>query len=675
MADQYTWEKANQAGYKTTVKQLSRKTIADGQLLNDAVETLSSRDKYINDSLTGETASANSVFNTVKNNSAINWDNNLLSGFSAIQADATKIIPANKNDTLNIKFTNITADVDVANNKMTMKFPDYFKDSYFQRMQRTSNPQIKDFPKPWGDNTATAHNPIVFGHGLNCGLYPDNNYRMFVINGDRVNSKASEWADGCISINPGTTLYYRGILINDGKNAGEFGQGIAINNSKQNHLTQIAINDSETYTNVFPAFAMNSSTATTGAINFCSKNSSEMSLSLFNSTNSTVSFAAHDSSVSNLSFASYNSVAGGSMSLSLYDAKSTNSFAYTLYNSSGHNPSITMYNSTGKQMGVALYNSIRNSDNEHTFAVYNSSAIYGKTVAAYNSFAGGNNGGDCFAIYDSIVSAGGCCAALYDSTAFAASNLVMYNSKGTRGGKSIAIFDSFIQGNEEFTMYNGDICPSYPGMALYNSKMANGIDSTFSLIMFNSVCRTEPYIYGGHAITMHMPFHTHLMYNSVEAPTGSIKVYKKIGCGSEQEVLNEVFKSNGIVKYNSRIAGCEMIVEYNSTACMGTSGAIVMYGSTLSSTESHYQGTEKQYNTHGIIAMYDSHVTDDSDKIKLWSNSVTIEPSGYVNKIKYFDTTHKPTDSQASYYNIQFAKLAQLHSLTQFSDYHEIIIG
>ncbi len=82
--------------------------------------------------------------------------------------------------------------------------------------------------------------------------------------------------------------------------------------------------------------------------------------------------------------------------------------------------------------------------------------------------------------------------------------------------------------------------------------------------------------------------------------------------------------------------------------------------------------TEKQYNTHGIIAMYDSHVTDDSDKIKLWSNSVTIEPSGYVNKIKYFDTTHTIPDIT---HTIPFTELAQLHSLTQFSDYHEIIIG
>lgn len=432
MADQYTWEKANQAGYKTVVQQLSRKTIADGQLLNnDVVETLSSRDKYINDNLTAETASANSVFNTVKNNSATNWDNNLLSGFSAIQADSTKIIPANKNDTLNIKFTNITADVDVANNKMTMKFPEYFKDSYFQRTQRTSNPKMKDFPEPWGNNTVTAHSPIIFGHGLNCDLFYSNNYRMFVVNGDRVNSIDSEWADGCISINPGTTLHYRGILINDGKNSSRYGQGIAINNSTQGHITQIAINDSETHGIAFPAFAMNGSTSsTTGAINFCSKNSSEMSLSLFNSTNSTVSFAAHTSQASNLSFASYNSVAGDPMSLSLYDAKSTGPFAYTLYNSSAHNPSIAMYNSTGKQMGVSLYNSIRSTNSEHTFAIYNSSAQHGKTVAAYNSYAG--NGGDNFAIYNSTASGMGCCAALYDSTAFAASVLAMYNSKGTR---------------------------------------------------------------------------------------------------------------------------------------------------------------------------------------------------------------------------------------------------
>ncbi len=91
MADQYTWEKANQAGYKTTLQQLSRKTIADGALLNSyVIETFSGRDKYINDNLNKETASANSVFNTVKNNSATNWANSAIVGFSAYNVNTTK---------------------------------------------------------------------------------------------------------------------------------------------------------------------------------------------------------------------------------------------------------------------------------------------------------------------------------------------------------------------------------------------------------------------------------------------------------------------------------------------------------------------------------------------------------------------------------------------------------
>ena len=91
MADQYTWEKANQAGYKTTLQQLTRQTIADGWLLNsDVIETYSSRDKYINDNLNKETASANSVFNTVKNNSATNWANSAIIGFSAYNVNTTK---------------------------------------------------------------------------------------------------------------------------------------------------------------------------------------------------------------------------------------------------------------------------------------------------------------------------------------------------------------------------------------------------------------------------------------------------------------------------------------------------------------------------------------------------------------------------------------------------------
>lgn len=96
MADQYTWDKAKQAGYTVDVVPITRQTIADGNLLNSSVvEVLSSRDKYINDNLVKETASANSVYSTVNTNSAKNWANSAVSGFSAVKllTDSNYVIP------------------------------------------------------------------------------------------------------------------------------------------------------------------------------------------------------------------------------------------------------------------------------------------------------------------------------------------------------------------------------------------------------------------------------------------------------------------------------------------------------------------------------------------------------------------------------------------------------
>lgn len=669
MADQYTWEKAKQAGYKTTLQQLNRKTIADGDLLrSNVVEVFSSKDKYINDNLIAETNSANDVFNTVENNSATNWDNNLLSGFSAVKADAGKVIPIHENDTLNLNFENISTDIDTLKNEITLNFPDYIKDSYFQRTQRTSLPKLQDFPVPYGNRTLTntdLDSPVVFGVGVNEDLegFNDINHKMLLINGDRVQSHAVLYHDGGIIINPGSVLYNRGILINNSIDCNsQFSCGIAINDSSQGFCSQISINNSSGLGSQKPGFAMNDSViGHNGAINFCSTGTSEMHIGLFNSIGASVSMEAYDSYASNLSFAAHNSSAQYSLSFSWYNSSSVNSLSHSLFYSTAENQSIAMYNSYSNSVGFALYNSSKIGSNVgQSIALYDSSATYGKSVALYNSLVA--NSGNEFAMYNSSAITNGRNAALYNSTIQCA-GLAAYNSTAING-KSYALYDSKVQNNESFSMYNSIDSESTPGFLMYNSKRTRYGDSNFSVAMFNSEFRDEPYIYGGHKLAMHQPFHCHLMYNSVCAPTGSVKVYKTIG-GVKEEVINHTFHVNGLVKYNSRIAGAEIIAEYNSTACMGTSGSIVMYGSCVSSTEMHCNGDYDAYNTHGIIAMYDSDATDDSDKIKLWNNAVTIEPSGYINKIRYFDTTKHSM-------SINFDNLVQLH---QLGDYHEIIIG
>lgn len=146
MADQYTWEKANQAGYKTTVKQLSRKTIADGQLLNDdVIETLSSRDKYLLDSLNLVDASARSVYNTVNANSANNWDDKKIVGYSAVALSSDNnyykkyVFKPYASDTLCLDLSNFFIQANVEKDMLGMYLLDSFTGSYYNKATRSPN--------------------------------------------------------------------------------------------------------------------------------------------------------------------------------------------------------------------------------------------------------------------------------------------------------------------------------------------------------------------------------------------------------------------------------------------------------------------------------------------------------------------------------------------------------
>lgn len=148
MADQYNWEKANQAGYKTTVQQLSRKTIADGQLLNnDVVETLSSRDKYLLDSLNSVDASARSVYNTVNTNSANNWDDKKIVGYSAVALSSDNnyykkyVFKPYAADTLHFDLSNFFIQANIEKDMLGMYLLDSFTGSYYNKATRTPNKQ------------------------------------------------------------------------------------------------------------------------------------------------------------------------------------------------------------------------------------------------------------------------------------------------------------------------------------------------------------------------------------------------------------------------------------------------------------------------------------------------------------------------------------------------------
>lgn len=178
MADQYTWDKAKQAGYKVDVIPLTRQTIADGNLLNaSAIDTFSGRDKYLLDSLNAIDSSARSVYSTVNSNSAYNWADGAVSGFSAIKTNSTKRTGA---PAFGVYYSFFITDDRVLtgyvnDNTFTLAAKDYMSNSYYYQMLAGNNTD-KDGEHPvyiMADTTydegthknveSSAHEGIVLG--------------------------------------------------------------------------------------------------------------------------------------------------------------------------------------------------------------------------------------------------------------------------------------------------------------------------------------------------------------------------------------------------------------------------------------------------------------------------------------------------------------------------------
>lgn len=144
MADRYTWNAAKQAGYKTDIVPLTRQTIADGDLLKSLeVETFSSRDKYLLDSLNSVDSSARSVYNTVNANSANNWLDEKISGFNVLKVssgasnDTYTSTGKYASDRFTLEFNSFN--VGVKNDVIGVSAFDTFTNSYYNKALRTPN--------------------------------------------------------------------------------------------------------------------------------------------------------------------------------------------------------------------------------------------------------------------------------------------------------------------------------------------------------------------------------------------------------------------------------------------------------------------------------------------------------------------------------------------------------
>ena len=142
MAEYITWEDALEQGYRVNPEHLSRRSIADGDLLSyNIIEPLSARDQFIMDNCDDIVVKMESAKTTIQNNSATNWPNSAVSGFSAIQVNKSTITAPERNTDFCVESRSRFLSANIENDTLKFKMADMFSDAY--RLKTTN------FTPPW----------------------------------------------------------------------------------------------------------------------------------------------------------------------------------------------------------------------------------------------------------------------------------------------------------------------------------------------------------------------------------------------------------------------------------------------------------------------------------------------------------------------------------------------
>lgn len=651
MADQYTWDKAKQAGYKTDVVPITRQSIADGNLLNsDVVEVFSSRDQYLIDNSNKIDASAASVYNTVKNNSATNWNNTLLTGFSAIQFNnlATVGQPCASGTltwTFDYPFT-----ITTATDKVTISAKS-LNESYFQLAKSANStvsyPDITNEP-PRGSNLGLAG---VFGE--NCKL-PDNLVQYHVSNTNVLfdNSETDSYHGiafvysksnhAGFSFNKSTGSYYAGIGFNGSNDCKE--AGIGINNSKGDY-NAIALNNSTSTRRAFSFYnsyaesdgaAYIASTGKWRGVGLIYSTAYYAGLAYINSTGSNNGLAIINSSAQSASLAVNNSKATGG-SIALANSTATEA-SFALCDSLTDNDGVAFNKSSADSHGLAFINSSAICDG---FAIYNSTAN-SESFAFHNGFA--YNGSFAFAISTALngayarlgSSANNGSIAINGSTANNGSVCINdgYNTSGLR---SIALYQSH---NYAATGKYADFMVVTQGPTVWNTP--------HNILSYNSKLYAYTATWNGVTTAVASgPFHLGnniALYDSSAATFGNTITM--------HESLTSGFVGNSIAMYNSKIiATGELPADmYKASNTWGLNNradnyydasahkyVAALYGSTLNLDNSQQYITPLEPFSHKFI----------DSVIVLWNNSVFIEPYNIINGVRIVTSTVglKPLDA------------------------------
>lgn len=644
MADQYTWEKANLAGYNTTVQSLNRKTIADGELLNSMlIEPCSSRDQYLIDNCNDLNASANSVYNTIEANSAENWNNSRLSGFSAFSFNNKNIIgKQNADETITFQFKypfTITTAVD----KITIG-ANSLNESYFQLAKSANSdvsyPNIAMEP-PRGSNNGLA---LVLGSNnrlpaIVSASYAENSIVLFD------NSEAK-------------SMHAIAMVNSNARDA-----GFSFNSSTNNYYAGIGFNNSNNCTS--GSIGLNSSSAISCGIAFNSSQASEHSLAITNSTAEYDAVAELNSVARRRAYAMLNSTADSCGAAYINSFGSNNSFS--VINSHGQNASVAMIDSIASANGVALVHS----------NVYSAGVAIDDSSAMNDGFAFCHSNEEHHSVAMNHSYAKNGSFAYFDSSAINGA-YASHNSSATDG--SVSIFSSRSE-RGAFAVLLSDAANG--SIAINNSSANNGCVainnscSTDSCLRSIALFDSNNFAQSGAYAACFAPNKWHTEYNllSYGSTISAYTAYFETAPVATA-VSNDQFVGHNLIMYNSTGGGFGGQFAMYSSLISGYVGeCIAMYDSSIKALDkldgmlttensyglTTYQNEVRVCNFHKYIAaLYDSSVILPNNKseiddvntvidsaIFLWNNSVVLEPYNIVNKFRIvsnLDGNVKPLD-------------------------------
>lgn len=317
-----------------TVKQINRATLADGKMLEHfVVDPLSANDELLLQNINEIYPTLTSVYTTVKNNSADNWDNTKLSGFSAFNFNSTaELGAANVSKTLELTSSDKIKVLSKPNRTLEISASPDYAESYYARSMKMRG-YVDDNSVSFNGSSATKNSFVysVYSSATEHGV-------IFA----REKSLASDFgvvyalhSNYCKGIATHSSVAIYDSVMYGTANIGLY-RSSADNNSKRNLLSYFSQAD----------HAMSSIAKYGSYVNY------ENNVAMYNGSALHQAFAFYDSYSNNQAIASYNCVALD-YSIAMYDSFArTSSVAFDNSTANGH--SIAIFGGTATDYSIAI---------------------------------------------------------------------------------------------------------------------------------------------------------------------------------------------------------------------------------------------------------------------------------------------------------------------------------